>query len=131
MVDQTGRVPARVGIDLTSVSQVADAIDEHGDHYLTRVYTAQEVEDCRGPSGLDVARLAARFAVKEAARKVLGIADGGVGWTSIELVRHADSLDLRLTGPAAELADAAGLRTFAVSVTHEQGLAAAVVIGES
>jgi holo-[acyl-carrier protein] synthase len=113
------------------VSQVAEAIDEHGEHYLTRVYTAQEVDACRGETGLDVARLAARFAVKEATRKVLGIADGGVGWTSIELVRHPDSLEVRLTGRAAELAAEAGLRSFAVSVTHEQGLAAAVVIGEA
>jgi holo-[acyl-carrier protein] synthase len=120
----------RVGIDLTSVSQVADAIDEHGDHYLTRVYTAREVEDCRGPSGVDAARLAARFAVKEATRKVLGIADGGVGWTSIEVVRHPASLDIRLSGAAADLADAAGLTSFAVSVTHEEGLAAAVVVAE-
>ena len=121
----------RVGIDLTSVSQVAEAIEEHGDHYLARVYTAAEVADCRGASGIDVARLAARFAVKEAARKVLGIGDGGVGWTEMELVRHPASLDLRLTGRAAELAAEAGLRSFAVSVTHEQGMAAAVVVAEA
>ena len=124
-------MPLRVGIDLTAVSQVAEAIDEHGDHYLTRVYTPREVEDCRTSTGVDAARLAARFAVKEAARKVLGIADGGVGWTSIELGRLTNGLELELTGVAAELAAEAGLRSFAVSVTHEEGMAAAVVVAEA
>jgi holo-[acyl-carrier protein] synthase len=121
----------RVGIDLTSVAEVAEALREHGEHYLARVYTAREVADCRSGGGVDPARLAARFAAKEAARKVLGVGDGGLGWPSVELVRAPDgNVTLELTGRAAELAAAAGLTSFAVSITHESGLAAAVVVAD-
>jgi holo-[acyl-carrier protein] synthase len=120
----------RVGIDLTSVAEVADALAKHGDHYLTRVYTAREVDDCRTASGdPDPARLAARFAAKEAVRKVLRVGDGGLGWPAVELLRTpSGEVEVALSGLAAELAERAGLTEFAVSVTHENGLAAAVVV---
>jgi holo-[acyl-carrier protein] synthase len=119
----------RVGIDLTSVAEVADALREHGEHYLTRVYTAREVADCRSRGEVDPARLAARFAAKEAVRKVLGVGDGGLGWTAVELLRTpSGEVEVALSGQAAELAERAGLASFAVSITHESGLAAAVVV---
>jgi holo-[acyl-carrier protein] synthase len=120
-------VTTRVGIDLTSVAEVADAIREHGDHYLTRVYTAREVAEC----GADPTRLAARFAAKEAVRKVLGVGDGGLGWPTVECARTPDgNVAVVLSGHAAELAAEAGLTDFVVSITHEAGLAAAVVVAE-
>lgn len=123
---------ARVGIDLTSVAEVADALAEHGEHYLTRVYTPREVADCAGDSGPDPARLAARFAAKEAVRKVLRVGDGGLGWPAVECVRTPDGdVEIVLYGHARDLADAAGLTAFSVSITHEAGLAAAVVVAES
>jgi holo-[acyl-carrier protein] synthase len=116
-----------VGIDLTSVAEVADALREHGDHYLRRVYTPREVAE----SGADPARLAARFAAKEAVRKVLGVGEGGLGWPTVECRRTPDGdVEIALTGRAAELAAEAGLTAFAVSITHEAGLAAAVVVAE-
>jgi holo-[acyl-carrier protein] synthase len=127
-------MPLRVGIDLVQAASVADALGEHGDHYLRRVYTAQEVADCTpsaaGAEGPDPLRLAARFAAKEAAMKVLEPGDAAVPWPSIEVVRTPGSAPtLRLHGPAADLASAAGLTTFALSFTHEAAYAAAVVVG--
>lgn len=96
---------------------------------MTRVYTEREVADCGGPEALRVESLAARFAAKEAALKVLGPAQEGVGWRSIEVVREpAGSTSLRLTGRAAELADAARISGLAVSLSHERGVAGAVVV---
>lgn len=120
-------MPLRVGIDLVRAATVAASIAEHGDAYLERVYTRQEVADCKG----DPLRLAARFAAKEATMKVLQPpADAAVPWPSIEVVRHAPGApSLRLHGPAAELAETAGLTAFALSFTHEDEYAAAVVVG--
>jgi holo-[acyl-carrier protein] synthase len=120
-------MPLRVGIDLVRAASVAASIDEHGDAYLQRVYTPQEVADCQG----DPLRLAARFAAKEAAMKVLEPdPDAAVPWPSIEVVRRAPAAPaLHLHGPAAELARAAGLTAFALSFTHEDEYAAAVVVG--
>ena len=116
----------RVGIDTVAVASVQEAIDRHGDRYLTRVYTPRELADCGG----DAERLAARFAAKEATIKALRAGAGGLPFTAIEVRRDATgAVDLVLTGAAADLAAAAGITELAVSLTHEKGLASAAVVG--
>lgn len=124
-------LPTRVGIDLVAVESVREALATHGDHYLARVFTQREVADSQTPAGIDAERLAARFAAKEAALKVLRPEGDGVPLDSIE-VRRADAgwVDLELSGNAAALADRSGLRNFALSITHEAGFASAVVVAE-
>ena len=121
----------RVGLDLVSVQTVAESLSAHGDHYLNRVYSAGEVADCRTGDTVDPGRLAARFAAKEAAFKVLRLADEAVAWTDVEVVRDRSGwVGLSLSGRAATLAEAAGISELALSVSHEQGCAAAVVVAE-
>lgn len=115
----------RVGIDLASAAAVREAIAHHGDRYLTRVYAPEELADC----GADPLRLAARFAAKEAALKVLRPADDAVPWNSIRVRRDpAGWVELVLSGPAAALAERAGVGELALSLTHEGDLASAVVV---
>ena len=119
----------RAGIDLVSVDAVRESLSTHGNHYLDRVYTEREVQDCTGANGVDPERLAARFAAKEAALKVLRPGDTGVSLREIEVRRSPEGwVDLELSGPAATIAAEAGLSDFSVSVTHEGGFASAVVI---
>ena len=121
----------RVGLDLVSVQTIADSLTAHGDHYLDRVYSAGEVADCRTGDTVDPERLAARFAAKEAAFKVLRVGDEAVAWTDVEVVRDpAGWVGLSLSGRAATLAEAAGISELALSLSHEQGCAAAVVVAE-
>jgi holo-[acyl-carrier protein] synthase len=121
----------RVGIDLVAVDSVAASLaGEHAAHYLERIYTEREVDDCRASSGeIDPARLAARFAAKEATIKALPGGGDEVRLTTIE-VRRADNGEVRLelSGHAAELAAGAGIEELAVSLTHEAGFAAAAVV---
>jgi holo-[acyl-carrier protein] synthase len=125
-------VPVRVGIDLVSVSSVRDSVGTHADHYLKRVFTAREVQDCSTPTGVDPQRLAARFAAKEAALKVLRPGEVGVPLSAIE-VRRSDGgwVELELSGPAQALAAERGLSELALSITHEGEFAAAVVVAIS
>ena len=121
----------RVGLDLVSVQTVADSLSAHGERYLGRIYSAAEVADCRTADGVDPQRLAARFAAKEAAFKVLRVGDEAVAWTDVEVVRDPSGwVGLSLSGRAATLAEAAGIAELAVSLSHEQGCAAAVVIAD-
>jgi holo-[acyl-carrier protein] synthase len=119
-------VGLRVGIDLASVDAVRASIARHGERYLERVYTARELADCAG----NPERLAARFAAKEAAIKVLRPADGEpVPWHTIGVRRAASgAVELELTGEAAALAARAGIRELALSISHEGESACAVVI---
>jgi holo-[acyl-carrier protein] synthase len=119
-----------VGIDLVEVESVEEAVRVHADRYLERIYTSAELTDCRTPEGVDAERLAARFAAKEATIKVLRPGrEQAIPWSSIGVRRsESGSVDLELTGAAAELASEAGIDELAVSLTHEAGIAGAVVL---
>jgi holo-[acyl-carrier protein] synthase len=119
----------RVGIDLVSVESVRSSVSAHGERYLRRVYTERELSDCTTAAGIDPERLAARFAAKEAALKVLRPEDGGVAWICIEVQRDpAGWVELALSGRAAELAEDAGVTELSLSIAHEGGYACAVVV---
>jgi len=118
----------KVGIDLVSPDEVRESVRIHGDRYLQRVYTDEELRDCGGRPN----RLAARFAAKEAAMKALGGSDSQLPWRSIGVsVDAAGSPSIELTGSAATLARERGVSALSVSLTHERDLAVAVVIAEA
>jgi holo-[acyl-carrier protein] synthase len=119
------RASIRVGTDLTCVADVAQSIERFGDRYLRRIFTEHELAS----TGAAPERLAARFAAKEAAVKVLRPTGNQPDWRSIEVVRDgAGACHLRLTGTAAAMAADAGIAELAVSLTHEHDLAAAFVV---
>jgi holo-[acyl-carrier protein] synthase len=125
------RRPVGVGIDLVEVADVVAALaSPRADRYLELVYTEAERRDCATPDGgVDPARLAARFAAKEAAWKALGDAAMQLGWRSVEVVRaRGGQPSLCLSAPADRIARSRGVRRFAVSLTHEPAYAAAVVV---
>ena len=119
----------RVGADLVAVRSVAESIARFGDRYLHRIYTEHEIASCVGPPEVTSAGLAARFAAKEATLKVLRPSGRRPHWLSIEVARHAEGwCEMSLHGYAAALAADAGIVDVAVSLTHEEGVAAAVVV---
>jgi holo-[acyl-carrier protein] synthase len=112
-----------------AVDAVAESIARFGTRYLRRVYTDHELESSAGVPSVRAARLAARFAAKEAAVKVLRPRGHRPDWRAIEVRRHPGGwCDLALTGEAAALAAEQGIQTLAVSLSHEAGVAAAVVV---
>ncbi len=119
----------RVGTDVVAVHEVAASVDTFGARYLERVYTEHELKSCVGSPTVQAARLAARFAAKEATIKVLRPIGHQPDWRSVEVRRHAEGwCTMALTGHAAALADEAGIAELAVSLTHEGDIAAAVVV---
>jgi holo-[acyl-carrier protein] synthase len=118
--------PVRVGVDVTAVAEVADAVAIFGDRYLHRLFTPHEVESCGGAAA--AASLAARFAAKEAVVKVLEPSGARPPWRDIEVVRRPDgACRIRLHRTAASLAAEHGVGPISVSLSHEAGLAVAVV----
>ena len=120
-----------VGVDLVEVADVAAALAScRTARYLELIYTSGERRDCETLTGdFDPARLAARFAAKEATWKALGDRAVKLDWHSVEVVRSpGGELSLRLDSRAKEVARSRGLRRFAVSVSHEPFYAAAVVV---
>jgi holo-[acyl-carrier protein] synthase len=72
--------------------------------------------------------LAARFAVKEAVMKALGVGLGAFPWTDVEVLRHSSGRpELAVRGRAAALAGERGVGNWQVSLTHTTLTASAVV----
>ena len=116
-----------VGIDIIEIDRVKDVIERHGDRFLNRVYTQDELIHCRGR----ISELAARFAAKEAVMKALGTGIRGVGWRDIEILPNRRGKPLVfLYGRGAERAERIRMRGLEISLTHSKEYAIASVVGE-
>lgn len=116
----------RVGCDVVTLDDISNSLSSFGDRFLTRIFTAGEVATCSGPTR--VARLAARFAAKEAAMKAFARPDAAFVPKEIEVVTSEHLPTLRLTGSAAQLAAEQRWLQVSVSITHADCHAAAVVV---
>jgi holo-[acyl-carrier protein] synthase len=113
-----------VGIDAVDVERFASLLNRRRG-LAERLFTPGERADAAGSP----ARLAARFAAKEALMKALGVGVGAFRFHDAEVVRSAGGQpSLVLSGRAAELAVEQGVAAWQVSLTHTATVAAAVVI---
>ncbi len=118
-----------IGLDLCPIDRMRKAVDRHGDRFLARIFTERERAYAAGRPNPNES-LAARFAAKEAASKSLG-APKGIGWHDVEVVparRGEAGPRLILRGRALEVADARGITSIMVSLTHADGMAAAMAV---
>jgi holo-[acyl-carrier protein] synthase len=116
-----------VGIDIIEIERVRDVIARHGDRFLKRIYTDDEITHCRGR----VSELAARFAAKEAVMKALGTGVRGVSWRDIEILPNRRGKPLIfLYGRGEARGERIQLRGLEVSLTHSREFAIASVVGE-
>jgi holo-[acyl-carrier protein] synthase len=122
----------RVGTDLMETKRIEVSIDRYGDRFLERVFTPEEIAYCLRKKKNAAESFAARFAAKEAGAKALGTGiSRGVTWKELEVRREASGRPtLHLSGRAAELAEAMGVRRMQLSLTHSRELAMAVVVVE-
>ncbi len=119
-----------LGIDVASLERVKSALERFGDRFWQRILTPREREDLASRPDRALA-LAGRFAAKEAAAKALG-GHPDVWWHEIEIrsgTRGAPELEF--LGPARAHADRLGVARALVSITHDAGVAAAVVVLEA
>jgi holo-[acyl-carrier protein] synthase len=117
-----GGVIVGVGIDVVDVARFGATLDR-APALRARLFTAAEQR-------LPLASLAARFAAKEAVAKALG-APVGLNWTDAEV--HNDESgrpQVAVSGTVAARADELGVRHWHVSLSHDAGIASAVVVAE-
>lgn len=118
----------RAGIDVVAIEAVRHSERCFGDRYLHRVFTSHELEASAGAPDVRHASLAARFAAKEAALKVLDARDDPLDWRWLEVRTDSGAPELALTGPARGWARRAGVAHTSVSLSHDAGVAMAVVV---
>lgn len=117
-----------IGIDIADVGRFREAV-ERTPTLLDRLFVPAErrlpTGERRGPTSL-----AARFAAKEALAKALG-APGGLRWHDAEVVAAASGRpSLVVRGTVAARAAELGVRGWHLSLSHDAGVAAAVVVAE-
>ena len=114
-----------VGADLVEIRRIAALMARHGERFTARVFTPGELADCGGRAE----SLAARWAAKEAVAKALSTGIGVVTWQEIEIIRGANGCPgVQLHARARDLAAARGLTQWALSLTHDGGMALAFVV---
>ena len=111
-----------VGIDVCDLDRFAASIARRPG-LVQRLFTPAEAER-------PIASQAARFAAKEALAKALG-APAGLVWLDAEVITDSDGRpSFRIAGTVAERARQLGVATIHVSLSHDAGIASAVVICE-
>ena len=119
------------GIDIVETARIARLIEEHGRHFLDRVFTAAEQAYCDASKKRALEHYAGRFAAKEAVLKVLGTGwRGGIAWTDVEVVKDPSGQPrIVLSGETARVAAARGITLWHVSISHIETHATASAIG--
>ncbi len=117
------------GIDLMEVERFTRSLEEHGERFLERVFTAREREYAADSKRRNE-HLAARFAAKEAVLKALGTGwSQGIAWTDVEVVLlPSGQPTVHLHGKAMEIAITMGVNNWSLSLTHTATMAAASAI---
>ncbi len=120
---------AGIGIDSIEKTRIADAVSRWGDRFLRKIYTGQELRDCRKKHDR-TGSLAVRFAAKEAMFKALGTGwSEGIGWKDIEVATRAGGKpEIVLHRKAQELANAHAIH---ISLSHDTRTALAFVVLET
>jgi holo-[acyl-carrier protein] synthase len=111
-----------VGIDVVDVGRFEETLDR-SPGVRDRVFTA-------GERARRTASLAARFAAKEALAKALG-APAGLAWQDAEVVTSEDGRPwFEVRGSVAERCTSLGVAHIHLSLSHDAGIASAVVVLE-
>jgi holo-[acyl-carrier protein] synthase len=118
-----------IGIDVASIARMAAVLARYGDRMWTRILTPREQAVMKERRDRATA-LAGRWAAKEAAVKAFSGRAGAL-WQDFEIGRGPQGApELRFFGRAAKEAERLGVGRAFVSITHDAGVAAAVVVLE-
>ncbi|MGC5167754.1 holo-ACP synthase [Luteimicrobium sp. DT211] len=111
-----------VGIDVVDVARFVATL-ERTPALRERLFTEAERD-------LPPASIAARFAAKEAIAKALG-APGGMRWHDATVHRvEGGAPVVEIRGTVKARADELGIATFHLSISHDAGIASAMVVAE-
>jgi holo-[acyl-carrier protein] synthase len=112
-----------VGIDVVDIERFGDSLERTAG-LRDRLFTPAEAKR-------PLASLAARFAAKEAIAKALG-APTGMAWHDAEVVSESSGRPLlTIRGSVQARADELGVTSVHLSLSHDAGIASAVVVLES
>lgn len=120
---------AGIGVDVVEIARLAAALGRTPE-LGQRLFTERELGSVRERRG-GATSLAGYFAAKEALAKVLG-APRGLRWHDAEVVRDpAGRPFLEVSGTVAAAADGLEITAWHLSISHDGGMAVAMVVAEA
>ena len=119
------------GIDIVETGRIKRLVEQHGQHFLDRCFTANVQAYAERSKKRRIEHLAGRFAAKEAILKVIGTGwRGGIAWTDMEILNHESGQPhVTLTGECDRIAREIGISRWHVSISHIETHATASAIG--
>jgi holo-[acyl-carrier protein] synthase len=118
-----------IGTDIVECLRIGRMIEQHGELFLTRVYTAREIRYCQSRKHA-TEHFAGRWAAKEAILKCLGTGwRKGVSWTDMEIRNDlAGRPEVLMCGAAKDHAQALRIADILVSISHCRAYATAYAL---
>jgi len=118
-----------IGIDQIEVDRIQESIDQHGLHFLSKIFTEEEQNYCRGMAN-PAPHYAARFAAKEAVSKAFGTGLGKeFGWLDSAVTHGLKGQPImNFSGKGTKLLQERGAKKALVSLTHLNSIASSVVL---
>ena len=120
-----------IGTDIAEVARIGALADRHGERFLQRVFTPDELAYSLGRRRRNE-HLAARFAAKEAVLKAIKTGVGpGTSLHEVEVLRGPKGEpEVRLHGATAGVARAKGVERIHVSLSHTEQFGVAFAVCE-
>jgi len=117
-----------LGTEIVECTRVRAMIEEHGERFLARVYTAEEIRWCQSRKNA-TEHYAAIWAAKEAVFKCLRVAGRtGAPWAQVEIEFRDDTPSAKIRGALRERMGDAGIGSIAVSTAFTRHYATATAI---
>ena len=119
-----------LGTDIVEIERVREMIDRHGDSFLKRCFTDEEIAYADKHRDAAV-RYAGRWAAKEAVVKVLGTGFvKGITFHDIEVLPlDTGQPRIELSGGAGQMAEKMGIVTVLITISHAKLYATATAVG--
>lgn len=122
-----------IGTDITECLRIARMIERHGDLFINRVYTAEEIKYCQSRKQ-STQHFAGRWAAKEAILKALGTGwRRGISWRDMEVRNEPGGKPVvAVRGGVKDVVEQLGIREIQVSISHcrTHATATAIAVGK-
>jgi holo-[acyl-carrier protein] synthase len=118
-----------IGTDITECLRIAQMIERHGELFIERVYTANEIQYCSNRKQA-TQHYAGRWAAKEAVLKAIGTGwRRGISWRDVEVRNlHGGRPIIVMHGGVRDVAEEMGVGQMLISISHCRSHATAYAI---
>jgi holo-[acyl-carrier protein] synthase len=118
-----------IGTDIVECLRIRRMIEQHGELFLTRVYTEREIRYCQSRKHA-TEHFAGRWAAKEAILKCLGTGwRRGLCWTDMEVRNDPDGRPrVHVCGAAKDLTESLHIADILISMSHCRAYATAYAL---